>query len=325
LDIRQQLITLLADGSYHSGETLGAALQISRSAVWKQLQWFNDAGIELERCKRRGYRIPGGLSLLDAKTIHQQLCPAASVLLSHLEILSQIDSTNELAMQRARQGDASGSVFLAEMQTAGKGRRGRVWTSPFGRNIYLSTIQGFTGGVAAAEGLSLVVGVAVVQSLQGVGIEGLSLKWPNDILWHGQKLGGILLEIGGDPAGDFDVIVGLGLNVNMPAIEGREIGQDWVSLATIAAERIDRSELVATLLNGLLPVLASFEVEGFARYRDAWQALDCFFGETVTLMVGDNAIVGIARGVSSSGALLLETDKGMREYSGGEISVRKLP
>ena len=213
MDSRHILITTLADGAYHSGEALGTQLNVSRTAVWKQLRKLDDLGIELQSCKRRGYRIPGGLSLLCESSIRQHLLGAAAVELRRLEIHQQVDSTNALAMQSAQLGPASGAVFLSEAQSAGRGRRGRSWVSPFGRNIYMSVVYGFTGGVAAVEGLSLAVGVAVVRALEAMGISGAELKWPNDILWSGRKLGGVLLEISGDPAGTCEVIVGIGVNV----------------------------------------------------------------------------------------------------------------
>ena len=321
LDSRQQLIARLADGQYHSGEELGEALGVSRSAVWKQLQKLSEWGIELDSCRRRGYRIPGGLSLLDRVVVESNLCPTTAALIQ-LEIFQQVDSTNEVAMHLAKGCSASGCLVLAEMQTAGKGRRGRTWVSPYGRNIYLSVVRRFSGGAAVVQGLSLAVGVVVVNALKAFGVSGLSLKWPNDILWRGKKLGGILLEINGDPAGSFDVIVGLGINVNMASGEGEAIGQEWTTLAEITGAAIDRSRLSAHLASSLLAMLASFEVKGFASYRYSWQELDSCCGQTVKLTAGDQDISGVAKGVTETGALCIETDEGLLEFSGGEISLR---
>ncbi len=321
LDNKRDLITRLADGHYHSGEELGEELGISRAAVWKQLQKLSDLGVELDSCKRRGYRIPGGLSLLDSTIIKSNLSPAVAAAVA-LTVLELVKSTNEVAMSLARDGDAGGSVVLAEMQSAGKGRRGRTWVSPYGRNIYFSTVHHFSGGAAVTQGLSLAVGVIVVQVLQDMGVGDLRLKWPNDILWHGKKLGGILLEISGDPAGSFDVIVGLGINVNMSLREGNEIGQQWTTLSDITGSAVDRSLLSARLANGLLPMLAAYEKYGFERYRKAWQQLDSCLDQAVVLTAGDQHITGVARGVTESGALRIETPEGCSEFSGGEISLR---
>jgi BirA family biotin operon repressor/biotin-[acetyl-CoA-carboxylase] ligase len=323
LDSRQILINELADGAYHSGEALGEQLNVSRTAVWKQLRKLADWGIELESCKRRGYRIPGGLSLLDASQIQQQLLARAAIELHCLEVHQSVDSTNELAMRSAQQSSISGSVFLAEAQSAGKGRRGRNWISPYGRNIYLSAVYGFSGGVAAVEGLSLAVGVVVVRALEAIGVRNIGLKWPNDILWSGRKLGGVLLEISGDPAGACEVIVGIGINVQMSAREAAMVDQEWVNLSEITGRFLDRSKVVAHVLNGLLPMLGSYANCGFSCYRDAWQALDCFNGLPVVLVAGDTRIGGVARGVNEAGALCMETVDGMQFFSGGEISLRK--
>jgi BirA family biotin operon repressor/biotin-[acetyl-CoA-carboxylase] ligase len=323
LDSRQILINELADGTYHSGEALGEQLNVSRSAVWKQLRKLENWGIELESCKRRGYRIPGGLSLLDASKIKKQLVARAAIELHCLEVHQTVDSTNELAMRNALHGSVSGSVFLAEAQSAGKGRRGRVWISPYGRNIYLSAVYGFSGGVTAVEGLSLAVGVAVVRSLEAMGIRDLGLKWPNDIFWSARKLGGVLLEISGDPAGACDVIVGIGINVQMSAREAAMVDQKCVNLSEITGRVLDRSEVAAHILNGLLPLLGSYADCGFSHYRDAWQTLDCFDGESVVLVAGETRIGGVARGVNEAGALRIETMEGTQFFSGGEISLRK--
>ncbi len=322
LDIKQDLVAKLADGRYHSGKALGESLGISRAAVWKQLQKLSEWGIELDSCKRRGYRIPGGLSLLDSNIITHNLDSRvrASVV---LEVYQQVDSTNEIAMGLARSRHASGNMVLAEMQTAGKGRRGRQWVSPYGRNIYLSAVHHFSGGAAVTQGLSLAVGVVVVEVLHDMGIKDLQLKWPNDILWQGKKLGGILLEISGDPAGSFDVIAGLGINVNMTLREGHEIGQQWTTMSAITGAAINRSLLSANLANGLLPMLASYEARGFKHYRTAWQKLDSCLDQRVVLSVGEQEVSGIARGVTESGALRIETSEGHQEFSGGEVSLRR--
>lgn len=323
LDNRQLLLNQLADGAYHSGETLGEKLGVSRAAIWKQLSRLDELGLELERCKRRGYRIPGGLSLLDSKQIEQSLSEEARTLLRKLEVHQQLASTNDLAMQAAQRAPATGSVYLAEMQTAGKGRRGRTWVSPYGRNIYMSAVRGYSGGVAAVEGLSLAVGVVLVEALEALGIDDLGLKWPNDLLWQGRKLGGVLLEITGDPAGVCEVVVGIGINVQMAAGEAKGIDQQWVNLAEIRGAFIERNQVASAILNALLPMLARYESHGFAQHRDAWLALDALAGKPVELLAGESRIAGIARGVDSAGSLRLETESGVKVFSGGEISVRQ--
>ena len=164
------LLPLLADGEFHSGQDCADQLGISRTAVWKQLRRLADHGLELESVRGRGYRIPGGLELLDSDAVRKQLAPGAAPLLDELAIHPTIDSTNAEALRRVEAGAGRGLVCTAEQQLAGRGRRGRPWVSPFGRNLYVSLVWEFTGGAAAIEGLSLATGVAVARALADCGL-----------------------------------------------------------------------------------------------------------------------------------------------------------
>ena len=321
------LLPLLASGEYCSGQTLAAALGVSRTAVWKQLNALSDLGLQIESVRGRGYRIPGGIDLLEAPRIRAALEPRAAGLLSRLALFETIDSTNAEAMRQAEQGAGPGLVCSAEQQTAGRGRRGRTWVSPFARNLYLSLVWEYHQGAAALEGLSLAVGVAVARALASCGLPPVQLKWPNDIIFRRAKLGGVLLEMTGDAAGTCQVIVGVGLNVAMPGAAGTDIDQAWTDLATISpGRRPGRNELLAALLNQLLPLLADFEQAGFGPWREEWLALDAFAGQPVVLHTGALDLAGIARGVDGRGALQLETAAaGVQSIFGGEISLRAAP
>lgn len=319
------ILTLLADGEFHSGRELGNQLGVSRTAVWKHLQKLEQFGLELESAKGRGYRLDGGLELLDRQTLRAHLHATTRTCLSELEVFPLIDSTNTRAMERAAQGQ-SGYVCLAELQSAGRGRRGRAWVSPFGKNIYLSITWSFDAGAAALEGLSLAVGVALARVLRDLGIEDIALKWPNDILCHGRKLAGVLLEMTGDPAGVCQVVVGVGLNVAMPASSENQIDQPWIDVQTLLSQAglppVARNFLAAALIDELLPLLQSFQRDGFQAYRADWMALDAFANCPVELRSGDKAIYGVARGVSETGALCLEIEGQLQYFYGGEVSLR---
>jgi BirA family biotin operon repressor/biotin-[acetyl-CoA-carboxylase] ligase len=321
------LLPLLASGEYCSGQTLADALGVSRTAVWKQLNALSELGLQIESVRGRGYRIPGGIDLLDAARVQAALEPRAAGLLSRLALFETIDSTNAEAMRRAEQGAGPGLVCSAEQQTAGRGRRGRTWVSPFARNLYLSLVWEYHQGAAALEGLSLAVGVAVARALASCGLPPVQLKWPNDVIFQGAKLGGVLLEMTGDAAGTCQVIVGVGLNVAMPGATAADIDQAWTDLETISAgRRPGRNELLAALLNQLLPLLADFEQAGFGPWREEWLALDAFAGQPVVLHTGALDLTGIARGVDARGALQLETAAaGVQSIFGGEISLRAAP
>jgi BirA family biotin operon repressor/biotin-[acetyl-CoA-carboxylase] ligase len=319
------LLPMLADGEFRSGQDLADALGVSRTAVWKQLNKLSgESGLEIESVKGRGYRIHGGVDLLDASTVSGGLNARAGDLLSRLLVLESVDSTNAEIMREAERGARAGLVCSAEQQTAGRGRRGRQWISPFAGNLYVSLLWEFSQGAAALEGMSLAVGVAVSRALRACGVPPVQLKWPNDVLHDGGKLGGILLEMTGDAAGACQVVVGVGLNVRMPTSAAAAIDQAWTDIAKICgAQRPGRNELLAAMLNELLPLVADFEATGFGPWRDEWQALDAFAGETVVLDSGARKISGVARGVDPRGALQLETGTGVQSVYGGEISLRR--
>ena len=315
------LLAILADGEYHSGEELGAQLGVSRAAVWKQLHKLEALELPVESIKGRGYRLVGGVDLLDAVII-RALLPAAIVpSLGEFDIFQLIASTNDAAADAIRDGRGQNYCCLAEQQTAGRGRRGREWRSPFARNIYLSMVWEFQSGAAALEGLSLSVGLAVVRALSALGVTGTGLKWPNDVLHDNKKLAGILLEMQGDPAGLCQVIVGVGVNVNLHGCDTASINQPWTDLQAIMGD-VDRNILASTLIAELLRVQAEFTQDGFFNLRKEWCQLDVFAGKAVRVQLGDNFVEGLARGVDRSGGLVLETEDGERVFRGGEVSLR---
>lgn len=318
------LLPLLASGEFVSGQDLAAALGVSRTAVWKQLKKLTELGLQIESVKGRGYRIPGGIDLLTEEAVRDAMQPASLALLRTLDLRDSTASTNADAMRRIEEGEAIGYVCSAEQQSAGRGRRGREWVSPYARNLYLSAVWEYSGGAAVLEGMSLAVGVVVARALRNCGVPALQLKWPNDLLADGAKLGGILLEMTGDATGVCQVVVGIGLNVDMPLEQGAGIDQSWTDVARwCPGERPSRSRLLGAVLDELLPLLAGFERDGFAAWRDEWQSLDAFSGETVVLQSAGQQMAGIARGVDGRGALQLETAAGgVQSFFGGEISMR---
>lgn len=320
------ILNLLADGKFHSGRELGEILGVSRTAVWKHLQKLEGIGVNLSTLKGKGYCLEGGLDLLDAVAIQQNLAPDAAKLLSELDIKMVVESTNTHTMEHAA-ARSNGYVCIAEQQTAGRGRRGRSWVSPFGKNIYLSLLWNFEGGAAALEGLSLAVGVATAAALENCGALGIQLKWPNDLLWRQRKLAGVLLEMTGDPSGACQVVVGVGINVSMPARIGEAIDQPWIDVHSILTEAgvkhpVTRNKLAAALLTQLLPLMETYTQKKFATYRASWQALNAFANCPIELQTAKSLIKGTMLGVSDSGALKLLTDKGEEFFYGGEVSVR---
>lgn len=317
----EQILSILSDGEFHSGDELGEILGVSRTAVWKRLKKIEELGLSLHSIKGRGYRIEGGLDLLSAARVEAVLDSKVKNLISELELLPVVTSTNQLALEKASVGGC-GYVCSAEQQVSGRGRRGRTWISPYAANVYMSVVWGFATGASALGGLSLAVGVAVVDALAKAGVNNVQLKWPNDILINNQKLSGVLLEMVGDADGPCRVVVGVGVNVSMPKSAGNQIDQPWVDLKSRGAIDIKRSELLALLLNEVLPLLASYETVGFGHYRDRWQSLDAYRGREVFVRQGENIEYGVAAGVDESGALLVDSVSGRRLYHGGEVSLR---
>lgn len=315
------LIRLLADGEFHSGEEIGALLGVSRTAVWKQFKKLESLGLALESRKGRGYRVVDGLQLLDAAVITKALPESVAAALPVIDVFQQVDSTNSVAAKNAPRVPGHRYLCLAEQQTTGRGRRGRVWQSPFGRNVYLSLVWQFSSGAAALEGLSLSIGVAVVRTLGACGAANAQLKWPNDVLYGGRKIAGILLEMQGDPAGICQVIIGVGVNLDLRGAETAQILQPWIDLHTIVG-RVDRNQFVASLVTHLYDVLEEFSVTGFARLRDEWSGLDAFLGQDVLVQLGEQSLLGRAVGVDESGGLKVNIDGVQRVFRGGEISLR---
>lgn len=319
----KKLLGLLSDGEFHSGEALGAALGISRAAVWKRLQLLEALDIWVESAKGKGYRIQGGVSLLDADIITDLLPVAVRQQLAQIHLFDELDSTNRFLLDRP---SGAREACLAERQTAGKGRRGRIWFSPYGKNLYLSVSWTFHQGVAAVQGLSLAVGVALVEGLEELGLSGARLKWPNDVLLQGKKLGGVLIELSGDAAGECRVVVGVGMNLAMsdlPAevLEGR-LDQPWADLKS-AGLACDRNRLSSVLIRRLVELLADYPERGFQYYRAAWQAYNAHANCMVELTTPAAKVTGRMLGVGDDGALLLATSRGERVFSGGEISLRQ--
>lgn len=312
-----KILRVLSDGEFHSGEELGAVLGVSRTAVWKHLHKLADLGLELVSVKGRGYCIEGGLDLLNSESITKKLSAGAAEKLATFDVFSEIDSTNSFLLSK----NGSAEVCLAERQTAGRGRRGRQWVSPFAKNIYFSMSWVFSGGAQVLEGLSLAVGVKVVAALESLGLKGLQLKWPNDVLIDGKKVGGILLEMSGDVSGDCRVVVGIGLNLQMPQKASADIDQAWADLASLGYAG-SRNDITCKLIDHLVVLLDGYSESGFEVYRQEWESFDAFRGKSVKLISADKVEEGVAVGVSASGALLLEQDGYTKAYSGGELSLR---
>lgn len=312
------LLRALSDGQFHSGEQLGTNLCLSRSAVWKHVERLRELGVEVHSVTGKGYRLPATFDLLERDTILAFLGGESEGWEDCFEVLFSVGSTNAEAMRLAHEG-ADRYVILAEHQNRGRGRRGRVWVSPLGANIYFSMVASFQAGIAALEGLSLAVALHVVRALELEGVSGLGVKWPNDILLGGRKLAGILLEVCGDLAGPCKVVIGLGLNIKMPKSMSVLIDQPYTDLSLHLQGRPDRNRIIASLMRQLSLGLEEFTVSGFAPLHSYWDNLDVFRNVMVEVRAGGNVTRGRVLGVNDTGALILETIDGLKVMAGGEL------
>ncbi len=316
-----RVLRLLADGEFHSGEALAGALAVSRASVWNAVRELEAMDLDVYRVRGRGYRFPRALSLLDRAAVERGLGAAAARL--SVEVRDNVTSTNDLVLERAAAGAASGMVIAAEWQSAGRGRRGRAWQAGLAGGLAFSLLWRFARGAGALAGLSLAAGVALARGLNALAGISVGLKWPNDIVAKGGKLGGILIELTGDALGPSAAVIGIGLNVRLSDRVRRAIDQPAADLESVIDAAIDRNALLARLLVELDRALSQFAEDGFARFRSEWERYHAHQGKTVTLVLSDGRTVrGRASGVAEDGALVLETPGGAKRFHSGEVSLR---
>ena len=315
LNARQQaLLAVLADGAFHSGEQLGAELGISRAAISQQIKSLRLLGLEIFSITGKGYRLNTPLQLLNSESIKHNLNDVP------VHTCAVIDSTNQYMMAQLERWQ-KGECLLAESQTAGRGRRGRQWHSPFGSQFIMSMYWRLDEGPTAAMGLSLAIGVAVVQALESVGYQDLSLKWPNDIYMARRKLAGILVEMSAAVGGICHLVIGVGVNLNLPDAVISQLGQPCAHLAEQPVV-VERNQLTATIIQTLRDALTLFEQQGLSAFLTEWNRLDIFMHQPVKVLLGNQVIHGLYCGIDGQGNMLLQDHEGMHKFVGGEISLR---
>ncbi|KKO43809.1 biotin [Arsukibacterium ikkense] len=316
---QRQLLQYMADGGFYSGQWLAEQLGVSRTAVANYLHELKQHGLEVFSVKGRGYKLAQAIQLLDATRIkHLQTAGSAQILVQHIT-----DSTNCQLLQRlqGRHELEPGSVIVAEAQSAGRGRRGRTWYSPFGTNLYFSCYWRLEQGIPAAMGLSLAIGLAVCRLLQQYYQLDAKVKWPNDIYVNGKKLAGVLVELSGTLDAGCDVVIGIGLNVGMPEQSKQHIEQPYTDLRTESSQQVDRNLLVVELQRQVVTVLQEFNVAGFAAFIAEFNQNDLYANQPVYLMAKPS-ISGICRGVDKQGGIIIETSQSTEVHYGGELSLR---
>lgn len=308
----------LARGAPASPETLARILATDRRAIDALVPELAAQGVVQQQDGR--LRFPYPLPLLSKENISAALSAEAAGLFTQVRILQTTTSTNDAA-KAACQSDATaaGTVWLAEQQSAGRGRLDRAWFSPFAANIYMSAVVAMPHE-RATKGFSLAVGIALARVLLEQGVLQPQLKWPNDLLVDGKKLGGILIEL----TGHTDVVIGIGMNVRMAAMPAQNISQDWTDLARILPEVPSRNLLVAEILNQLTTVTNQFASGGLTALKHDWQAFDALYDCPVVIKSKGVVLAsGVAQGIDDTGALRLVTDDGLQHFHSGDVSLRR--
>ena len=319
---RFKLLHLLADGEFHSGEELGSTLSISRSAVWKLIHSLKKYDLDIFSVKGKGYRLSVAIEFLDQDKLFAMIQPDMLKHLTLLEVFEELTSTNQYLLDRLITEKICGVVVLSEYQSAGRGRRGSKWYSPFGAGINLSIGWHFDQPVESLTQLSMTAGVAVIRTLSAFGIDGIGLKWPNDIFFQGKKLGGILIEMRGESAGPCDVVIGIGMNVVFPDNAVTGIEQAWTDVASIKYPLPSRNALTARLISELVNLLEEYKQQTVQEILNEWRQYDCINGNVVTLLLPNQSVTGRVIGIDDHGALLLSVNNEIKQYTAGEISMR---
>jgi BirA family biotin operon repressor/biotin-[acetyl-CoA-carboxylase] ligase len=323
MSTRYRLVELLSDGRFRSGEWLGQQLGMSRAAVWKHIASMSKLGLDVQAVRGKGYRLTAPFTPLRVDKICSSMSAETALRLQTVEVLQEIDSTNDYLKRTANvAGQRAWRVCCAEWQSAGRGRRGRHWISPYGSSLYLSLAGELSGSVLGSGGLSLALAVGLLRALQQCGVEEVGLKWPNDIYFQGRKLAGILVELAGESTGLYQVVIGIGINLRIPGNVASAIDQPWADLSQCGID-VDRNRLAALVLDALVPAIDAYVNQGLAAFTDEWKRFDLIAGRPVELQHGNaETVSGIARGINAAGALCVEHDGVIRAFHAGEVSVR---
>ncbi|MBL1143234.1 MAG: bifunctional biotin--[acetyl-CoA-carboxylase] ligase/biotin operon repressor BirA [Proteobacteria bacterium] len=316
------LLSILSDGQFHSGEVLATHLNISRAAIWKSIRLLESLGLNIEAVRGKGYCLNQPIELFSEEKIKKCLSPRIKKSCHKIDVLFKTDSTNSNLFDQLKNETIHGNVVLAEYQSQGRGRRGNKWIAPLGSGITLSVGWRFDIVPKTFSQLSLYMGVAIARALHSENIDNIGLKWPNDIVVKNKKIGGILIEIRGETSGPVDVVIGIGLNYELNEEIKTQIAQPVTDICSHTNQRISRNAMVATLLSKVFEVLDSMQNDQSLNLLDEWRVLDCHSERHAKLLLPNEVIEGVLKGVDDQGALLISVDGKIKSYTSGEISLR---
>lgn len=328
MHLAYDVLKFLQNGKFHSGNDLAAQLRVSRTGIWKAVQFLQKIGLEVYAVPGKGYRLEGPLEMLIRDQICNALSSESNSSLKHFDLLNLTTSTNEYLLQRAHPALLSGYACVAEGQTQGRGRLGRKWISPFGANLYFSLYWHFNLKANELSGLSLAVGLAALNAIKALAqTQDIFLKWPNDLYYKDGKLGGILvetypvLELGLAEQAKYAAVIGVGLNVQESAVS-LALGKQISSLESMLGYKVSRNKLTATLINHIIPVLKRFELAGFSAFKVEWDRYDYLAGKNIVLELPKGQVNGRALGVNERGELCLDVLGRKSAFQCGEASVQ---
>jgi BirA family biotin operon repressor/biotin-[acetyl-CoA-carboxylase] ligase len=316
-----QVLQILADGQRHSAQQLIEQLTLNPSELEQTINTLTTFGVRLHSPAANTYQLAEPMELLERSRILAALPTDTLSRLATLEILDIVDSTNRYALEQHSRPVPF--ACLAEYQTAGRGRQGRQWISPYASGLCLSIKQRDSVLNESLAGLNIALAVTVARVLRSLGASEVGLKWPNDVCWRGRKLAGLLLESRHGKNGE--IVIGIGINVKMPPLDTENITQAWVDLYTVLGRPVSRNTLAAMLIAQCLQTLILYPDVGLAAFRQDWQRFDLSYGRSVTLKIPPNPplkITGTALGIDEQGALLLQVGTQKQSYVYGEVSLR---
>jgi len=317
-----KLLEIISDGNVHSGEKLAKDLDVSRAAIWKSIRYLKTLGLEIEAIRGKGYCLDKKFEFLSSGHIRRMMSEGSKKSCQDIDIAFQIKSTNLHLLNRLNHNSIHGSVVFAEYQSEGRGRRNKKWVSPIGSGICFSIGWHLEVMPISLELLSLYMGIAAARSLDSIGIEKVGLKWPNDIIAGERKIGGILLDIKGESTGPLDIVVGVGINYELPKHPQLNIDQPITDICSTIRERYSRNMISAILLSNIFEIFSDLKIGKNLDLINEWRKYDRYIGRKAVLILPNQKIIGLLKGVDDQGSLLMQVDGELSSYRSGEVSLR---
>ena len=317
-----KLLEIISNGNVYSGQDLAASLNVSRAAIWKSIKHLQALGLEIRAIRGKGYQLLEKFEFLSKEEIRSMMTSKSKKSCKDIGVVFKTNSTNSYLLNQLDNESIHGSVVFAEYQLGGRGRRNKKWISPIGSGICFSVGWRFEVMPISLGLLSLYMGIAIARSLNSLKIKEVGLKWPNDIITMGHKLGGILLDIRGESTGPLDVVIGIGINYELPKYKLINIDQPIIDICGASKKRFSRNMIAASLLSNVLEILHDLQTGANLNLLNEWRQFDYYIGKEATLILPNEKITGILKGVDEQGSLLMLVDGKLLSYRSGEVSLR---